>query len=118
MTKAVSAVHSVLLAMLFLNGCSAEDETDQVRLVASIAATNQHLIIQNGDPVVWRDVTITIDGTYAYHADWISRGAQSIHFSRFVDRSGRPYSPSLLKLRSVSILVPDFANGKDGVFEW
>jgi hypothetical protein len=118
MTKGVLAVQAVLAMLLMLCGCSRDDGADRVRLVASIASTNRQLIVQNGDPVVWGDVTITIDGSYVYHADWITRGAESIPYSRFVDSSGEAYSPGLLKLRSVSIFVPDFANGKTGVFEW
>lgn len=104
--------------LVILTGCSHGNHSDDIPLIASIFATNQHLIVQNGDPVVWKNVTITIDDKYTYKAEYIPRGNRSIEFEKFVDEDGLAFQPGLLKFRKVTIFVPQFADGKDGIFKW
>lgn len=104
--------------LLILSGCSYANESKQLPLIASITATNQHLIVQNGDPVVWNNVTITIDDQYTYHAEQVPRGGESIPFTKFINKNGEALQPGLLKFRKVMINVPNFVGDKDGIFKW
>lgn len=104
--------------LILLTGCGRESNSEQLRLNASITATNQHLMIQNGDPVVWKNVTVTIDDHFTYHAEYMPRGGESIPLDKFVDENGDAFEPGLLKFRKVIIYVPNFVGGKDGIFKW
>lgn len=104
--------------LLFFAGCSNGNDSDQIPLIASIYVTNQHLVLQNGDPVVWRNVTVTIDEKYTFKAEYIPRGNESIAFEKFVDEDGLAFQPGLLKFRKLTVRVPRFSDGKDGIFTW
>jgi hypothetical protein len=109
---------SALIFLLILIGCGNGQESDDIPLIASIYATNQHLVVQNGDPMVWKNATIVIDDKYTYKAEYVPRGNESIKFEKFTDEKGVSFHPGLLKFRKVTIRVPQFAQGKDGIFEW
>jgi hypothetical protein len=104
--------------MLLLSGCSYANEPDQLPLIALITTTDQHLVIQNGDAIVWKNATITIDDRYTYHAERVPRGSESIPYTSFIDENGQAFHPGLLKIRKVKIHVPNFVGDKNGTFKW
>ena len=104
--------------LLLLSGCSYANEPEQLPLIALITTTDQHLIIQNGDAIVWKNATITIDDRYTYHTELVPRGSESIPYTSFIDEDGQAFYPGLLKVRKVKIHVPNSVGDKNGTFKW
>jgi hypothetical protein len=109
----------IILLFGFLAGCGdASVPSDSQPLLADIALTKEHLIVRNGDPVVWKQVTLTINGEYSHTVDVVPRGGSSLPLSRFVDLHGKPFEPGLLHLRRLHIHVADLGDGTQGEFSW
>ncbi len=89
-----------------------------IQLIAALTATPEHLMIDNGNASVWKDVRITINGEYVYESEIIPRGGTSLNLSEFTKGNGISFDPKKNRMRKVSIYVPDALDGKPGLFTW
>lgn len=108
----------LLFIMIFLQSCTRTEYSGSNVLRADIAFTNQHLIINNMDVIVWNNVVITLDRNYTYRMDVLPRGKSSIPYNAFADSSHHNYEPGLLKARSVVIAVKQGSDSAEGHFKW
>ncbi|WP_248930412.1 hypothetical protein [Paenibacillus hamazuiensis] len=100
-------------------GCSSsESGGGKLPLVADIGVTKQHLIVKNGDPFVWRQVTITLDEAFTYKTDIMPRGSSSIPLADFKDAGGESYRPGVTHLKRVRIEAAETEDGIPGQFDW
>ncbi|MWC29651.1 hypothetical protein [Paenibacillus sp. MMS18-CY102] len=109
----------LLLALLFqMAACGYLNRHNPDDLIADIGVTKSQIIVKNGDPYVWRDVEIMLNGTYRYHSDYVPRGNLSFPYKAFVNSQGESYVPGRLKVRQVEIRAKRQDNGPEAVFKW
>ncbi|WP_127584439.1 hypothetical protein [Paenibacillus koleovorans] len=111
----------LLLVALGLSGCGGlggDNASGANRLVVSLTATPEHVMIDNGNRHVWNGATITINGKYRYTSPVVPRGGSSYHLGDFADATGRHFDPAKQTLRSLAIEVQDLGGVKPSRFVW
>lgn len=111
----------ILLPLLFFCwGCSSQPSgsPEQPGPLASLSFAPQHLILDNQNDFVWKQVTITLNHSYTYKTDLLSRGPSSIPLSAFRDSQGTPFDPSKAQPRHLTIDVREGFDGQPGQFVW
>ncbi|EFM08435.1 hypothetical protein PaecuDRAFT_4728 [Paenibacillus curdlanolyticus YK9] len=117
----MKSMHRAALMLALLAGTAACGDLNKHNpndLIADIGVTKSQLIVKNGDPYVWRDVEITLNGSYRYHADYVPRGSSSFSYKAFVNSQGESYSPGRLKVRQVEIRAKQQEGGTEAAFKW
>jgi len=108
----------LILIMILLQSCAWSAHSGSNMLKADVTFTNEHLIINNMDTIVWNEVVITLDRNFTYKMDVLPRGKSSIPYIDFVDSTHHKYEAGLLKARSVEIDVKQGLDGGAGHFKW
>lgn len=106
---------TLLLLSMVLPGFEGTAE-GAARLNASVSFTDRHIVIRNTGAGVWKQAKISIDGDYAYRAEWVPRGTISIAYAEIVDAAGEAYEPRPGVNPHVRIEV-SAADGKPAIFE-
>jgi hypothetical protein len=118
--RMVLLIFVIVSTFIFLGGCFGQNGgIKAVELLVNLHVTKHHLIVDNGNAFVWRDVTIKVNNKYFYKTDFVPRGKSSFHLSEFVDKTGLKLNPEEEGLRKVYIHVPNMDDylGK-GEFTW
>lgn len=110
----------LVFAPLVSTGCLTKtgDDGGKWHLLSDLATDGQHLILKNGEPFIWKNPTITVNGEYSLKLSELPRGNTSLNLTDFKSADGGSFDPATQTMRSVSVSVPDVMGGKEGVWTW
>jgi hypothetical protein len=116
----LSPILILSLLLLLCAGCTPMSEAvaNRQNLLPALSFSAKHIIIDNQNAFVWKNVSIKINDQYVYTTPILPRGPSSLLLSDFRDSEGIPFDPGRWTPHQLIIEAQEGADGKPGTFEW